>query len=253
MTQAIIASGFHAIQTVLNDDPQRINHVWLDKKRIDKRMHALQQQLAQYTVTFQLTDKQQLDRISEGSHHQGVVVELTVASMHRESDLLNLLDSIHKPPLLLVLDQIQDPHNFGACLRTADATGVDGIIISKDNSVGFTPTVLKISSGALDFVPVFQVTNLRRTLKAIQKKGVWIIGTSDAVAQSMYDTDLKGALAIVMGSEGAGIRRLTRDACDFLVNIPMLGQVESLNVSVATGVILYEALRQRQTPSQKNP
>jgi len=182
-----------------------------------------------------------------------VVVELTVSRMRCENDLLSLLDSIHKPPLLLVLDQIQDPHNFGACLRTADAAGVDGVIISKDNSVGFTPTVLKTSSGALDFVPVFQVTNLRRTLKAIQKKGVWITGTSDDATQSMYDADLKGALAIVMGTEGTGMRRLTRDACDFLVNIPMLGRVESLNVSVATGVMLYEALRQRQTALHENP
>lgn len=246
MTQNITACGFHAIQTVLDWEPERIIGVWLDKTRRDARMSALHQQLNDHKIVFQLTDKNKLDRLSNSNNHQGVVVELNVAAMRNENDLLTSLTNNPNPPLLLVLDQIQDPHNFGACLRTADAAGVDGVIIAKDNSVGFTPTVLKTSSGAFEFVPVYQVTNLRRLLKSLQDKGVWIVGASGDAKQNIYTADLKGALAIVMGSEGSGMRRLTREACDFLVNIPMLGRVESLNVSVATGVILYEALRQRQ-------
>jgi 23S rRNA (guanosine2251-2'-O)-methyltransferase len=246
MTQTITACGFHAIQTVLDWEPQRIVDVWVDKNRHDARMLALHQQLEQNNIAFQRTDKNTLERLSKGGNHQGVLAQLKVAAMLDENDLLTALEQAQKPPLLLVLDQIQDPHNFGACLRTADAAGVDGVIIAKDNSVGFTPTVLKTSSGALDFVAVYQVTNLRRTLKAIQAKGVWIVGASGDGEQSVYDADLKGSLAIVMGSESTGMRRLTREACDYLINIPMLGRVESLNVSVATGVVLYEALRQRQ-------
>jgi len=246
MTQNITACGFHAIQTVLDWEPERIISVWLDKTRRDSRMSALHQQLNDHKTAFQLVDKNQLERLSNSNNHQGVVVELDVSAMRNENDLLTALDNNPKPPLLLVLDQIQDPHNFGACLRTADAAGVDGVIIAKDNSVGFTPTVLKTSTGAFEFVPVYQVTNLRRLLKKLQDKGVWIVGASGDVKQTIYTADLKGALAIVMGSEGSGMRRLTSEACDFLVSIPMLGRVESLNVSVATGVILYEALRQRQ-------
>jgi 23S rRNA (guanosine2251-2'-O)-methyltransferase len=247
MTQKITAAGFHAIQTVLDWQPQRITGVWVDKSRHDARMTALLEQLERNGIAFQQTDKNTLDRLSKSSNHQGILAELNVASMRTDNDLLTDLDNNQKPPLLLVLDQVQDPHNFGACLRTADATGVDGVIIAKDNSVGFTTTVLKTSSGAFDFVPVYQVTNLRRTIKAIQDKGIWIVGASGDSKQSVYDADLTGGLAVVMGSESTGMRRLTREACDFLVNIPMLGRVESLNVSVATGVVLYEAVRQRQS------
>jgi 23S rRNA (guanosine2251-2'-O)-methyltransferase len=246
MTQNITACGFHAIQTVLDWEPERIISVSLDKTRRDARMSALHQQLNDHKIAFQLVDKNKLERLSNSNNHQGVVVELNVAAMRNENDLLTALDNNPKPPLLMVLDQIQDPHNFGACLRTADAAGVDGVIIAKDNSVGFTPTVLKTSTGAFEFVPVYQVTNLRRLLKTLQNRGVWIVGASGDAKQTIYTADLKGALAIVMGSEGSGMRRLTSEACDFLVSIPMLGRVESLNVSVATGVILYEALRQRQ-------
>lgn len=252
MTQTITTSGFHGIQTVLEREPQRICKVWIDNSRHDKRMQALRQQLDNNKIAYQLVDKQTLDQLSDNSKHQGVVVDLSIASMLDENDLLAQLETLQNPPLLLVLDQIQDPHNFGACLRTADAAGVDGVIIPKDSSVGFTPTVLKTSSGALDFIPVYQVTNLCRTLKAIQKKGVWIVGASGDGLQNLYDADLKGPLAIVMGSEGTGMRRLTHKTCDFIVNIPMQGQVESLNVSVATGVVLYEALRQRQSHSTKH-
>ena len=249
MTQNITACGFHAIQTVLDWEPERIIGVWLDKTRHDARMSSLLKQLDEKKIAFQLVDKNKLERLSKGNNHQGVIVELNVAAMRNENDLLTALDNNPKPPLLMVLDQIQDPHNFGACLRTAEAAGVDGVIIAKDNSVGFTPTVLKTSSGAFEFVPVYQVTNLRRLLKILQDRGIWVVGACGDGKQSIYTADLTGALAIVMGSEGSGMRRLTREACDFLVKIPMLGRVESLNVSVATGVILYEALRQRQDVS----
>ncbi len=248
MSQKISASGFHAIQSVLDWEPKRILAVWIDKNRQDARMSGLQEVLKKHDITFTLTDKSNLDRLSKGSNHQGVLAELQVAKMLNENDLMSVFDNASKkPPLFLVLDQVKDPHNFGACLRSADAAGVDGVIIAKDNSVGFTSTVLKTSSGALDFIPVYQVTNLRRILRALKDKGVWIVGAAGDSDQSLFNADLSGALAIVMGSEGTGLRRLTKDACDFLVHIPMLGKVESLNVSVATGVILFEALRQRQT------
>ncbi|HFD13145.1 MAG TPA: 23S rRNA (guanosine(2251)-2'-O)-methyltransferase RlmB [Crenotrichaceae bacterium] len=251
MTNHLIASGFHAVQTVLDWDPQRINNVWVDKNRSDTRIRSVLQQLSDNNISVEYADKHTLDRLSENSNHQGIVVKLSVAAMLTENELLSLLENINKPPLLLILDQIQDPHNFGACLRTADAAGVDAVIIAKDNSVGFTPTVLKTSSGALDYVPVCRVTNLCRTIKTIQKKGVWVVGASDDGDQSIHDADLQGAVAIVMGSEHSGMRRLVRKACDFIVNIPMLGRVESLNVSVATGVVLYEVLRQRQNKPER--
>ncbi len=162
-----------------------------------------------------------------------------------ESDLKQAVETLSGTALLLVLDNVQDPHNLGACLRTADATGVQGVIITKDNATGITPTVCKVASGAAETVPVYQVTNLSRTLRWLKDQGIWIMGAAGAATQAVYQTDLTMPLAVVVGAEGKGIRRLTREQCDFLVKLPMLGQVESLNLSVATGVLLYEAVRQR--------
>jgi len=156
-----------------------------------------------------------------------------------------LLDQLAEPPFLLVLDQVQDPHNLGACLRSADAAGVHGVIAPRDNAVGLTPTVHKVASGAARTVPFFQVTNLARVLRTLKERGIWLVGAAGEAEQSIYQADLTGPLALVMGAEDTGLRRLTREECDFLVRIPMRGHVESLNVSVATGVVLFEALRQR--------
>lgn len=163
----------------------------------------------------------------------------------RNEDFLLDLFETKKEPLILILDCIQDPHNLGAILRTADGVGVDAVIAPKDKSVGITDTVLRVSVGAAEFVPFVQVTNLARTMKYLQEKGVWIVGTSDKGTKNLYEMDLKGPLALVMGAEGEGMRRLTEEHCDFLVSIPMLGKIPCLNASVATGVCLYEALRQR--------
>lgn len=168
----------------------------------------------------------------------------TVIKSRSEDYLIDLLDA-KKDPLILILDCIQDPHNLGAIMRTADGVGVDAVITPKDKSVGITDTVMRVSVGAAEFVPFVQVTNLARTMKFLQEKGVWIVGTSDKGTKSLYETDLKGPLAIVMGAEGEGMRRLTEEHCDFLVSIPMKGKIPCLNASVATGVCLYEALRQR--------
>ncbi len=167
-----------------------------------------------------------------------------VVKSRSEDSLIDLLEE-NSMPFILILDCIQDPHNLGAILRTADGVGVDAVIAPKDKSVGITETVLRVSVGAAEFVPFIQVTNLARTMKFLQEKGVWIVGTSDKGAKSLYETDLKGPIALVMGAEGEGMRRLTEENCDFLINIPMQGKIPCLNVSVATGVCLYEALRQR--------
>jgi 23S rRNA (guanosine2251-2'-O)-methyltransferase len=187
----------------------------------------------------------QLDQISGFERHQDVVALLHENAPPAESDLLPLLESIEGDPLVLVLDGVQDPHNLGACLRTAEAAGVHAVVIPKDRTVGLTPVVRKTSAGASELVPLFQVTNLARTLRTLKKAGIWIAGTSDEAKQNVYQQDLKGPLALVLGSEGQGIRRLTADLCDYLVRIPMAGAIESLNVSVATGVCLFEIQRQR--------
>ncbi len=168
-----------------------------------------------------------------------------------EDDLFDLLESLHEPPFLLVLDGVQDPHNLGACLRSADAAGVHAIIAPKDRAVALTDTVRKIACGAAEHLPFVMVTNLARTLNRLKEAGLWLVGTADDAKESLYDVDLTGPLALVMGAEGKGLRRLTRECCDFLVHIPMTGSVECLNVSVATGVCLFEAVRQRRKAAQK--
>lgn len=163
-----------------------------------------------------------------------------------ENYLYSMLDSLSVPPFLLILDGVQDPHNLGACLRSADGAGVQAVIIPKDRSVSLTDTVCQVASGAAESVPLIQVTNLARSLRQLKKRNIWLVGTADQAEQSIYEVDLKGPLAIIMGSEGKGLRRLTREECDFLAKLPMHGKVESLNVSVSTGICLYEAVRQRK-------
>ena len=189
--------------------------------------------------------RQQLDKLTDNAVHQGVAAECHKAAEYHENDVDKIIDSTAKP-LFLILDGIQDPHNLGACLRSADAFGVNAVIVPKDKSVGITPTVSKVASGAAETVPFIAVTNLARTLRNLKESGIWIFGAAGEATQTLYEADLTVPAGLVLGAEGQGMRRLTKEHCDVLLNIPMQGSVSSLNVSVATGIFLFETLRQRQ-------
>lgn len=236
--------GFHALDALLDVHPETILEVWMLKGRNDERLNALQARLLEVGVKTQLANRSALDNKAKGGQHQGIVAQVQAAPTLNETDLEQLLAS-QETPFLLVLDGVTDPHNLGACLRTADAAGVHGVIVPKDNSASLTPVVRKVACGAAEVVPLFQVTNLARTLRLLQDKGIWIVGTAGEADHSVYQSTFKGALALVMGAEEKGMRRLTREHCDELVSIPMAGSVSSLNVSVATGVCLFEMVRQR--------
>ncbi|NHI00968.1 23S rRNA (guanosine(2251)-2'-O)-methyltransferase RlmB [Oceanimonas sp. MB9] len=236
--------GIHALNAALENHPENILEVWLLKGRDDARLQQLQNQLQQVGVRAQLANRQTLDGKAGGAQHQGVVARVKAQPALNEADLDALLARTDTP-LLLVLDGVTDPHNLGACLRTADAAGVHGVIVPRDKSAGLTPVARKVACGAAEVVPLFQVTNLSRTLRALQDKGVWVVGTAGEADHGIYQAKLTGPLALVMGAEGKGMRRLTREHCDELVSIPMAGSVSSLNVSVATGVCLFEMVRQR--------
>lgn len=237
--------GLHAVRTMLQRRPERASLLVLLKGREDARTTELMRIAHAAGVRTEWKDARELERLAGNEHHQGVVLQIRAQGPLGEGALDELLDRHEGPPLLLILDGVQDPHNLGACLRTADAAGVAAVVVPRDRAAGLSPTVRKVASGAAESVPLIQVTNLARTLKWLRERGIWIIGTDDEAAKSAYQVDLKGPLAIVLGAEGTGIRRLTRENCDDLVSLPMLGVVESLNVSVAAGVLLYEAVRQR--------
>jgi 23S rRNA (guanosine2251-2'-O)-methyltransferase len=237
--------GLHSVQAAIDYSPSKIIKVWVDAQRVDKRLGSIIEDLAALGIEPEKTDRKKLDRLADGNNHQGIAMEIEMPSEQTESDLKTMVENLTTTALLLVLDNVQDPHNFGACLRTADATGVQGVIITKDNATGITPTVCKVASGAAETVPVYQVTNLSRTLRWLKGEGVWIMGAAGEAEQTVYQADLTVPMALVIGAEGVGLRRLTKENCDFLVKLPMQGQVESLNLSVATGVFLYEAVRQR--------
>jgi 23S rRNA (guanosine2251-2'-O)-methyltransferase len=188
----------------------------------------------------------QLDKLAKSRKHQGIIAEYNAPKTWGDNELFDLLSELNEPALLLILDGVTDPHNLGACLRTAEAAGVQAVITTKDKAAGLTPVVRKVASGAAEIIPLIQVTNLARTLDTLKDAGIWIIGTSDHATENMYSQDLTGPIAFVMGAEGKGMRRLTEKQCDILANLPMAGEVSSLNISVATGVCLYEAVRQRQ-------
>lgn len=239
-----IVFGIHAVEALLNNAPERILEMWLLQGRQDDRLMPIINAARDFGVSAQQASRKTLDDKADSSQHQGVVVRVKAAKQLNESHLDALLAKTDMP-FLLILDGVTDPHNLGACLRNADAAGVQGVIVPKDNSVGLTPVVSKVACGAAETVPLFQVTNLARTMRHLQEKGVWIIGTAGEADCNLYQADLKGPLAIAMGAEGKGLRRLTREGCDTLVSIPMSGSVSSLNVSVATGICLFEAVRQR--------
>jgi 23S rRNA (guanosine2251-2'-O)-methyltransferase len=237
--------GLHSVQAALDYSPKKIHKAWVDSQRQDKRLAQAVDDLMAMGIEPEKVDRKKLDRLADNNNHQGIVVEVEIPGELSESDLKTAVENLTEAALFLVLDNVQDPHNLGACLRTSDAAGVHGVIITKDNATGITPTVCKVASGAAETVPVYQVTNLARTLRWLKGEGLWIIGTASGTAQSLYNTDFTVPLALVLGAEGKGLRRLTREQCDMLVSVPMLGQIDSLNLSVATGVLLYEAVRQR--------
>ncbi len=238
--------GMHAVQAVLQHEPDTIKQIWMEHARRDKRAQTITQLARQHAIPLQRVERQELDQMADGGRHQGIVAEARLQPALSETGLKALLAGLAVPPFILILDGVQDPHNLGACLRTADAAGVHAVIAPRDKACGLTSTVRKVASGAAETVPFVQVTNLVRTIKELQQAGIWITGTDLDTPESLFDCDLTGPLALVLGAEGKGLRRLTREACDSLVRLPMHGTVQSLNVSVSAGVCLYEALRQRR-------
>ena len=237
--------GLHSVQAALDYSPNKIHKAWVDSGRQDKRLAQAVDDLLTLGIEPEKVDRKRLDRLADNNNHQGIVIEVEMPGQMSESDLKTAVENLSEAALFLVLDNVQDPHNLGACLRTADATGVHGVIITKDNATGITPTVCKVASGAAETVPVYQVTNLSRTLRWLKGEGLWIMGAAGETAETVYKTDFTVPMALVVGAEGKGLRRLTKEQCDVLVSVPMKGQVDSLNLSVATGVLLYEAVRQR--------
>jgi 23S rRNA (guanosine2251-2'-O)-methyltransferase len=228
--------GFHAVTSRLRHEAASVEEIFVDAERQDRRMQDLIANAKQAGVRVMPVESSRLDKIVGTRRHQGVIAFASMLSLARNLD--ELLDVVEGPPLLLILDGITDPHNLGACLRVADGVGAHAVIAPKDRSVGLNATAAKVASGAAESVPYITVTNLK-------DRGIWLIGTTDDADKGLYQGDFTGPTALVMGSEGEGMRRLTRETCDVLVNIPMFGSVESLNVSVASGVCLYEARRQR--------
>lgn len=240
--------GLHSVRTLLQQRPQRIATLLLQKAREDARLREVLQLAQQLGIKVEWRSSAELDAMAADERHQGAVAQVRTLESLGEGALDDLLDQAGQPVLLLVLDGVQDPHNLGACLRTAEAAGVGAVIVPRDRAAGLSPTVRKVACGAAELVPLIQVVNLARTLRHLQQRQVWIVGTDDQAPQSLYEADLKGPLAMVLGAEGSGLRRLTREGCDLLVRIPMQGVIESLNVSVATGITLFEAARQRRSP-----
>ena len=250
MSAPRVLFGFHAVGVRLKTAPASVIEVYVDATRRDARMKQFLGRAAEAGVRVIEADGARLAKLAGGVGHQGVVARVQAIEAARSLD--DLLDELRDPPLLLVLDGVTDPHNLGACLRVADGAGVHAVIAPKDHAAGINATVAKVASGAAETVPYFMVTNLARTLNELKERNIWVIGTSDQATQTLYQADLKGPVALVLGAEGDGMRQLTAKTCDQLVSIPMRGAVESLNVSVASGVCLYEALRQRTAASALN-
>ncbi len=243
-----ILFGFHAVTVRLKTAPATIVEIHVDASRRDQRMRAFVERAKEAGAKLIDSDDARLSSLGGSSRHQGVVARVTPLSLSNSLD--GTLDAVAGPALLLVLDGVTDPHNLGACLRVADGAGAHAVVAPKDHAVGINATVAKVASGAAETVPYFMVTNLARTLNELKERDIRVIGTSDDATKSLYDIDLSGPVALVLGAEGSGLRQLTARTCDELVRLPMRGAVESLNVSVASGICLYEALRQRLgTPS----
>lgn len=237
--------GVHAVTSLLNNRYRKTKKLYVNQERIDARMQDLLQLASQADIPIEYLSIQKMNQRFADIVHQGVVATAGQLPEYGEGDLERLLASSKQPALILILDGVTDPHNLGACLRSADAAGVDFVIIPKDKNVGITPVVSKVACGAAESVPLVRVTNLARVMESIKKQGIWIYGAAGEAECSLYNLDCRIAIALVMGSEDKGMRHLTRQQCDGLFALPMLGAVSSLNVSVATGVSLYEVVRQR--------
>jgi len=235
--------GFHAVTAKLRHDPEGVREIYLAAGRQDGRSRDLVQLAESCGVRLVSVDAARLDGMAKGERHQGVVAKVSAQQLYVTVD--DVLDGMNEPALLLVLDGVTDPHNLGACLRVADAAGAHAVIAPKDRACGLNATAIKVASGAADTVPYIVVTNLARSLREIKERGIWTIGAAGEATKDLYAVEQKGAIAWVLGAEGEGLRRLTRDTCDELAKIPMFGSVESLNVSVASGICLFEARRQR--------
>lgn len=237
--------GINPVDGALDNDAARVREVLVENGQRNPRVHELAERAKALKIAVHHRPREQLDKLAGEARHQGVAARYEAPALAGEGDLPTLLEQAGSAALVLVLDGVTDPHNLGACLRSAAAANVTAVIVPKDRAVGLTPVVRRASAGGADRVPLVAVTNLARTLKLLKDAGVWITGLAGEGEQSIYASDFKGPVALVLGSEGEGMRRLTRESCDFLAKIPMPGAMESLNVSVATGVVLFEALRQR--------
>jgi 23S rRNA (guanosine2251-2'-O)-methyltransferase len=236
-------TGFHAVTSRLRQKPDTIKEIYVDAERKDARAKDLRQLASRLNIRVIAVDMKRLDGMAAGVRHQGVVAQAEELDMPKFIE--DVLDGLDEPPLILILDGVQDPHNLGACLRVADGAGAHAVIAPKDRSVGLTTAAIKVASGAAESVPYIVVTNLARTMRDLKERGIWMVGADDTAPQTIFQAKLDGALALVLGAEGEGLRRLTRESCDLLVSIPMLGAVSSLNVSVASGICLYETRRRR--------
>ncbi|WP_151447625.1 23S rRNA (guanosine(2251)-2'-O)-methyltransferase RlmB [Lacisediminimonas profundi] len=235
--------GFHAVTARLRHEASTVEEIYVDAARHDRRMGELLRAAKEANVRVIQADETRLSNMVGTRRHQGVVANAAALALARTLD--ELLDAVEGPPLLLMLDGITDPHNLGACLRVADGAGAHAVIAPKDRAVGLNATAAKVASGAAESVPYITVTNFARTMRELQERDIWITGTTEDAEKTLFEADFSGGVALVMGSEGEGMRRLTRENCDLLVSVPMFGAVESLNVSVASGICLYEARRQR--------
>ncbi|MDW3095352.1 MAG: 23S rRNA (guanosine(2251)-2'-O)-methyltransferase RlmB [Gammaproteobacteria bacterium] len=245
MSKKEILPGIHTVDSLLRWQPQRAHSIWLEQNKKNHRIEQLIAYAKKLGISIQQVQRVKLDQLCEGAQHQGIAASCSPTPLLDEHDLITQVSGAPTPPLILILDEISDPHNFGACLRTADAAGVAAVVIPQRNSAPFSPIVHKIASGATLRLTITKTTNLSRFIDAIKKSGVWVYGAAGEASKSVYQSNLTQASAIVMGAEGQGLRRLTQERCDELYSLPMLGGVESLNVSVATGIFLYEAVRQR--------
>lgn len=245
MSKKEILPGIHTVTALLRWQPERIQSMWLEQNKSNKRIDPLVHQCQQHGISIQKVQRDKLDQLCEGTQHQGIAASCSATVLTDEHDFVQNIENLQSPPLILILDEISDPHNLGACLRTADAAGVDAVVLPQRHSAPLTPTVHKIASGATLRLNIVKTTNLARFIDAIKKAGVWVFGAEGEADHTIYQSNLTNPSAIVMGAEGEGLRRLTAERCDQLYSLPMQGSVESLNVSVATGIFLYEAVRQR--------
>ena len=236
--------GFHSVAAAIERVPEQVHTLLVARDSKNSRLEPIIEKAGKLGIAVRHCPRAELDQMSGGERHQDLIAEFTPANLFGEKDVSALLEKAGDPPLVLILDGVQDPHNLGACLRSAEAAGVDFVVMTKDRSAPLSSTTRRAASGATELLPIVIATNLARVLRQLKADGVWLAGPSDAADQSLYEADLSGPLGLVMGSEGQGMRRLTEETCDYLVRIPMRGSVESLNVSVATAVCLFEIMRQ---------